>query len=574
MYLVWYPNDYGNPPAVAQAGATVGGFFYIRVVVQPISGYILSASVASSSLAEQTSAHTVTPTSPSFQQTTPNAGYGDPTSNVIVLQSLQNLADKHNGEYRAEVTVSYTVSTGSPPPNNFRTYTESGALTFAVCNLLVQDARTEPYFVWKSSQMTGVEFQAQLLHAQAGTCTVRLEIYRSDDNQNPLVTKEFSGVTRPGSWSWTWDGRLGDGAPAGDGVYLYRLSAYVPGSAPPDRDSNRSTTLFIRSTSLDFDYDAEEWIVACATNGECSTGKVLLFAPLSLQVMDEAPLEVASTGYCTRMEHFEAREGGAYIFLSCVWDRGDTDGTEKAHRRKPALPLNQKTQPFHVALVGMPFSGRTLEDLWKKYLSKCPPFRTSASSPFFVFAPPLGQQKAVFANITAHEARYYLNRTACMTDMWVAYTHGHGSYHGYGLEFRDKCFLWSCRAAPAPSNLQRVFLEDVAHPAPRVIMTGCWSGANMESEQSLVGQLRAKAVPKRVAMNRAIVIEEANRFLDAFFKSTKDQASKDRGNPPNFYKALQAGAKAVRDFLHSGVNLSREPSDPHPYNETVVLPND
>jgi hypothetical protein len=118
VYAVWYPNGDNSPPQVAQNGATIGGWFYLRLRVQPQSGYIISASVTQSTLAEQTDVHPVTPASPTFQSTQPNPAYGDPTFNVVVLQSQQNLADRHNGQYRLDVTVQYTVSTGNPPPND------------------------------------------------------------------------------------------------------------------------------------------------------------------------------------------------------------------------------------------------------------------------------------------------------------------------------------------------------------------------------------------------------------------------------------------------------------------------
>jgi len=245
VYAVWYPNGYNSPPQVAQNGATIGGWFYLRLRVQPQSGYIISASVTQSTLAEQTDVHPVTPTSPTFQSTQPNPAYGDPTFNVVVLQSQQNLADRHNGQYRLDVTVQYTVSTGNPPPNDRQTFTEVASFTFNVLNLLLVDSRTEPYFVWKPDEMSGVVFSAQLQHAQAGTCTVNVEIFRSEDNQNPIFARQFDGVSRPGTWSWTWDGRLDDGTVAPAGVYVYRLGAYIYGSAPPDRDSNRSDYLFI-----------------------------------------------------------------------------------------------------------------------------------------------------------------------------------------------------------------------------------------------------------------------------------------------------------------------------------------
>lgn len=73
-----------------------------------------------------------------------------------------------------------------------------------VRNLQIVDSRSEPYFVWKPSTgleppapppvgldnlapedppANGVSFSAQLLGAQRGTCTVRLEIFDTADNR-------------------------------------------------------------------------------------------------------------------------------------------------------------------------------------------------------------------------------------------------------------------------------------------------------------------------------------------------------------------------------------------------------
>jgi hypothetical protein len=84
---------------------------------------------------------------------------------------------------------------------------------------------------------------------------VKVEIFRSEDNQNPIFARQFDGVSRPGTWSWTWDGKLADGVIAPRGVYTYRLSAlaYVP--TLPDSDSDRSDSLRITQTRLEVSED-------------------------------------------------------------------------------------------------------------------------------------------------------------------------------------------------------------------------------------------------------------------------------------------------------------------------------
>jgi hypothetical protein len=350
VYAVWYPNGDNSPPQVAQNGATIGGWFYLRLRVQPQSGYIISASVTQSTLAEQTDVHPVTPTSPTFQSTQPNPAYGDPTDNVVVLQSQQNLADRHNGQYRLDVTVQYTVSTGNPPPNDRQTFTEVASFTFNVLNLLLVDSRTEPYFVWKPDEMSGVVFSAQLQHAQAGTCTVKVEIFRSDDNQNAVVVKEFANVSRPGTWSWTWDGRLDDGTVAPAGVYVYRLGAYVYSSAPPDRDSNRSDYLSLRYTSQagEAQYRGLQGSEAqfliryhIASDRPASEGKVVVFAPdlnpIYERTLTGDDLNPADHIVVVSVPVDRLSKPSEYLFLICVKDNhADVD---RSHRRLWALPL-------------------------------------------------------------------------------------------------------------------------------------------------------------------------------------------------------------------------------------------
>ncbi|GIV16343.1 MAG: hypothetical protein KatS3mg022_1778 [Armatimonadota bacterium] len=162
----------------------------------------------------------------------------------------------HNGTYLIQVTVRYYTG-----PIPYQVFTETASMTLTMNNLVLVDSREDPYFIWKPDEMSGVQFSAELRHAQQLTVfddandisRVKLEIFRSDDNQNPVLVKEFDRVPHPGNWSWTWDGKLADGTIAPRGIYTYRLSAltYVP--TLPDSDSNRSGTLRITETKLEID---------------------------------------------------------------------------------------------------------------------------------------------------------------------------------------------------------------------------------------------------------------------------------------------------------------------------------
>jgi hypothetical protein len=148
----------------------------------------------------------------------------------------------HNGTYQIQVTVRYVTG---PIPFHYGVYEETATMTLTMSNLVLVDSREEPYFVWKPLEVAPppeplnmlnvpedpiavgptVPFSVQIQHAQSGVCTLRLEIFTSDNNEVPILVKEFTNVPRPGVWQWEWDGRLADGSTAPRGIYLYRLSA-------------------------------------------------------------------------------------------------------------------------------------------------------------------------------------------------------------------------------------------------------------------------------------------------------------------------------------------------------------
>ncbi|GIV19739.1 MAG: hypothetical protein KatS3mg023_1490 [Armatimonadota bacterium] len=375
----------------------------------------------------------------------------------------------------------------------------------------------------------------------------------SDDNQNPVLVKEFANVARPGTWSWTWDGKLGDGSTAPRGIYLYRLSAYVPGSAPPDRDSNRSDSLAIVATEIDYDGDEMKWIATCHLNGAMRSGKVEAVATISLRVVSDGNGQPIEGGCRARVADFEANEGGPYVFLMRAWDTGDTDGTDKMHRRREALPCNQQVRDYPVALVGTSIGASSLRATWNAW-ERCPPFRRPGDGWYFRFTPPRGEQDALFLNVAAQEALYYLNETATGTRLWMAYTHGaqEAAFHGYGLQFAAS-WLWSHDQAPKPSGKVLAYRVHIANVSPHVMMTACWSGANHEDAKSLMGVLRGKGTANRVSWKRAITQAEGNVFYNGFTTSLRDQMRNTRYL--DYGAAIKAGAEQVKDLIYRGKPL-------------------
>jgi len=293
-----------------------------------------------------------------------------------------------------------------PIPFHDEVYEETATMMLTMSNLVLVDSREEPYVVWKPDEMSGVVFSAQLQHAQAGTCTVKVEIFRSDDNQNAVVVKEFANVSRPGSWSWTWDGRLDDGTVAPAGVYVYRLGAYLYGSAPPDRDSNRSDYLFIERAVDEnnepmlyaeyWGYDDREtpedetddehlyfirwYVLKDSLNTNAHRGEIWLFDPELQRIgtWDLAQLPcvehnhqpdglTASAsgvrhGVLVRVPVSLMVTPGEYLFMVHAVD--DHAAEEKHHRRKFALPLNAQ---LHVEIDKVRVYYRNLTERARAY---------------------------------------------------------------------------------------------------------------------------------------------------------------------------------------------------------------
>ncbi|MDW8290552.1 MAG: hypothetical protein RMM06_07490, partial [Armatimonadota bacterium] len=225
MYAIWLPQRSSPSWQRADSGATIGGTFQVRVVVRPDNGYLYggpsNVSVVATSITEIADHHAGPTHMGNLAVVSPNAAYGDPTTGSVAVLQSEYLFLPHNATYRLRVRVRYLVIPPFPP----RFVEEEGEMLLTIRNLQIVDSRPEPCFVWTPEQMGGVPFSAQLLCAQQATCTVQLEIFSSEDNQNPVLVRQFENVSRPGSWSWTWDGRLADGSTAPAGVYSYRLSA-------------------------------------------------------------------------------------------------------------------------------------------------------------------------------------------------------------------------------------------------------------------------------------------------------------------------------------------------------------
>ncbi len=154
---------------------------------------------------------------------------------------------------------------------------------------------------------------------------------------------------------WTWDGKLGDGSTAPRGIYLYRLSAYVPGSAPPDRDSNRSDFMHLAAGSIQCVDDGQtatyciQYHLSSAQGYPASQGQIQVFDP-ALDVYFACALrspDLTDGSHDVTFTIPSPTEAGRYIFLLRAQD--NHRDLDKAHRLREALPHNQ--QKIYSALI-------------------------------------------------------------------------------------------------------------------------------------------------------------------------------------------------------------------------------
>lgn len=169
--MIWQPVQDSPTWQRADSGATIGGVFQVRVVVQPNSGYLYGVTVVENSISEVADHYSGQTTMGDFASVASNPSYGDPTSNVAVLQST-HLFLPHNATYRLRVRVRYWVIPPYPP----QPFQEEAEMLITQRNLEVVDNRPEGWFAWDPATMTEVPFSVELRHAQQGSCTVHVHI--------------------------------------------------------------------------------------------------------------------------------------------------------------------------------------------------------------------------------------------------------------------------------------------------------------------------------------------------------------------------------------------------------------
>lgn len=122
----------------------------------------------------------------------------------------------------------------------------------------------------------------------------------------------------------------------------------------PDGDSNRSSTLQITQTKLEIPEGQTNLLFSFYLTEAGSCGFILVFDPTPQEVMMYDTDVTTNAGWNSvdviLPPGREEVPPGAIRYLVYVADRGDTNGMDKAHRSRWALPLNQQV-PLYLVII-------------------------------------------------------------------------------------------------------------------------------------------------------------------------------------------------------------------------------
>jgi N-acetylmuramoyl-L-alanine amidase len=294
----------------------------------------------------------------------PSAVCGDPPSNppggpnYVYCDFGWPTFTGHNGIYDLSATIQWTEWTYSFPFPMAVTHTEAANATFVeVQNLQVIDIwpNQRGYFQWNPAQTPkGIDFQCQVRNAQKGHSTLRYEIYDCADNTSPIVTHDVPSFPTPGIHTWRWDGRLplpnNKKKLAPKGIYLFRISAFIPNGAL-DGDVDRSTSLQISNVRLEV-LAGNNYKLYYNLNRPARVAEMWIFDPSTDVSMVQYGCPTAQGENVQNLPYGNPtrRTPGRMVHLVHAQDTGSTDGTDKWHRDRWALPLGRKMPVTGVVL--------------------------------------------------------------------------------------------------------------------------------------------------------------------------------------------------------------------------------
>lgn len=225
LYAVWQPN--GSATWVkANAGATVGNVFRIRCVMQPDPPDLFMSVGNGTGTMTENGPHASTPFAMSaFTQVPPNAAWGDPTSNVVVLQSTVSFPNLHNAPYTFNITCGGDVLTMMG--RIYRIWNPTMQLN--IQNLAIASCSPSNLLVWNGTQGTNLQVAVTLSDDDLlDPMNLSLSIFSTKaDNRTtwPSVrTINLSGVTGA-NHTFTWDGKNDAGQYVEPWTYTFTVTA-------------------------------------------------------------------------------------------------------------------------------------------------------------------------------------------------------------------------------------------------------------------------------------------------------------------------------------------------------------
>jgi hypothetical protein len=225
LYAVWQPN--GSTTWVkVNAGGLVGNIFKIRCVIQPDPPDLFISTGSGSGTMTENGPHSSSAFAmSSFSQVAPNASWGDPTSNVVVLESTVSFPNLHNSPYTFNITCGGDVFTMMG--RVFRTWNTSMQLT--IQNLTVVSCSPTNLLVWNGTQGTTLPVAVTLADDDLlDPMNLTLTIYSTKaDNRIswPVVrTMSLSGVTGANQ-AFSWNGKDDAGNYVEPWTYTFSVTA-------------------------------------------------------------------------------------------------------------------------------------------------------------------------------------------------------------------------------------------------------------------------------------------------------------------------------------------------------------
>lgn len=244
---------------------------------------------------------------------------------------------------------------------------------------------------WDPASMSSVNISSAWDDEQTGTCSLTYNIYSTGGGL--VYTKQFTNQSRPGSSSWSWDGKDSQGATVEKG--LYTVKATVTSNIPTvSSDCNRSSYLEIMRVNYEAEYIGvddngtpsienddmylfylKSYKLKDTAGSDASEGTIRLYDPSLAQVGSWN----ISNLYCVDHDAYDGLEtdtsglahkllirvpvslmqtDGDYRFVARVKDSHAND--YKGHTNKWALELNEKSKISQLVMVTPPENQTTV----------------------------------------------------------------------------------------------------------------------------------------------------------------------------------------------------------------------